>query len=138
MTASLSAHDALVAVMIATSAADEQLRAEELLSITRLVEQLPAFESYDATRVKNVSELVFEMLEVEDGLHAIVGLVHAALPEGLNETAYALACDVAAADLDIPMQERRWLRILRHDLMVDELVAAAIERAAKARHRRLS
>ena len=138
MTASLSAHDALVAVMIATSAADEQLRPEELLSITRLVEQLPVFESYDAARVKHVSELVFEMLEVEDGLHAIVGLVHEALPEGLNETAYALACDVAASDLDIPMQERRWLRILRHDLMVDELVAAAIERAARARHRRLS
>lgn len=137
MTASLSAHDALVAVMITTSAADEQLRTEELLSITRLLEQMPAFDNYDPANVKNVSALVFDMLEVEDGLNAIVGLVKEALPSGLNETAYALACDVAAADNAVKMQELRWLEILRNDLEVDALAAAAIERAAKARHRRI-
>ena len=137
MTASLSAHDALVAVMITTSAADEQLRTEELLSITRLLEQMPAFDNYDPANVKNVSALVFDMLGVEDGLNAIVGLVKEALPSGLNETAYALACDVAAADNAVKMQELRWLEILRNDLEVDALAAAAIERAAKARHRRI-
>ena len=137
MTASLSAHDALVAVMITTSAADEQLRTEELLSITRLLEQMPAFDNYDPANVKNVSAVVFDMLEVEDGLNAIVGLVKEALPSGLNETAYALACDVAAADNAVKMHELRWLEILRNDLEVDALAAAAIERAAKARHRRI-
>ncbi len=137
MTASLSAHDALVAVMITTSAADEQLRTEELLSITRLLEQMPAFDNYDPANVKNVSAVVFDMLEVEDGLNAIVGLVKEALPSGLNETAYALACDVAAADNAVKMQELRWLEILRNDLEVDALAAAAIERAAQARHRRI-
>ena len=137
MTASLSAHDALVAVMITTSAADEQLRTEELLSITRLLEQMPAFDNYDPSNVKNVSAVVFDMLEVEDGLNAIVGLVKEALPAGLNETAYALACDVAASDNTVKMQELRWLEILRNDLEVDALAAAAIERAAQARHRRI-
>ena len=138
MTASLSAHDALVAVMITTSAADEQLRTEELLSITRLLEQMPAFDNYDPSNVKNVSAVVFDMLEVEDGLNAIVGLVKEALPAGLNETAYVLACDVAASDNTVKMQELRWLEILRNDLEVDALAAAAIERAAQARHRRIT
>ena len=138
MTASLSAHDALVAVMITTSAADEQLRTEELLSITRLLEQMPAFDNYDPSNVKNVSAVVFDMLEVEDGLNAIVGLVKEALPAGLNETAYDLACDVAASDNTVKMQELRWLEILRNDLEVDALAAAAIERAAQARHRRIT
>ena len=42
------------------------------LSITRL-EQMPAFDNYDPANVKNVSAVVFDMLEVEDGLNAIVG-----------------------------------------------------------------
>jgi hypothetical protein len=41
---------------------------------------------------------VFELFEDEDGLDALFGLVREALPERLYETAYAIACDVAAAD----------------------------------------
>ena len=60
-----------------------------------------------------------------------------ALPQPLRETAYALACDVAAADGEPAEAELRMLEMIRHRLHIDRLVAAAIERGAQARHRTL-
>jgi hypothetical protein len=77
---------------------------------------------------------VFELFEEEDGLDALFGLVHEALPERLWETAYAIACDVAAADGALGQQELRFLEEMRHALDIDRLHAAAIERGARARH----
>ena len=45
-----------------------------------------------------LSQTVFDLFEQEDGLDALFGLVRENLPDRLFETAYALACDVAAAD----------------------------------------
>ena len=132
----LSPQDALVAVMIATSAADEHQKTEELLLIDRIIDALPCFIDYDKDRVRGVSEIVRELFEEEDGIDALLGLVAEALPERFNETAYALACDVAAADGSVKMTELKFLEILRHDLGVGRLAAAAIERAARAKHQR--
>jgi hypothetical protein len=74
------------------------------------------------------------MLKGEDGLDKILKLVRAALPERLRETAYALACDVAAADGKVTVEESRLLDMIRYELQVGKLVAAAIERGARARH----
>ena len=46
-----------------------------------------------------------------------------------------LACDVAAADGRPAEVELRMLELIRHRLNIDRLAAAAIERAAQARHR---
>jgi tellurite resistance protein len=129
--------DALIAVMVTTSAADEMLSTNELLSISRMVDALPAFSNYDKDRLKTVSQTVFDLLEEEDGLDALLGLVKEALPDGFNETAYALACDVAAADGTVKMSELRFLEMIRHELSVGRLAAAAIERGARARHQRI-
>jgi tellurite resistance protein len=56
------------------------------------------------------------------------------LPEKLRETAYAMACDVAAADGTVMPEEARLLAILRDRLKIDRLAGAAIERGARARH----
>jgi len=56
------------------------------------------------------------------------------LPEKLHETAYAVACDVAAADGSVKPEEARLLEILRGRLRIDNLAGAAIERGARARH----
>ncbi|MGB0497414.1 MAG: tellurite resistance TerB family protein [Rubricella sp.] len=130
-----SPEDALIAVMFATSAADNQLSEREMDTIRRLVSVLPAFEGYDAARIPAVFQSVIDLFDDEDGIDALVGLVRESLPPGLNETAYALACDVAAADGKATMSELRFLEILRQDLDVDRLVAAAIEHGARARHR---
>ena len=56
--------DALVATMVTTSAADERISANELLSIDRIIHALPAFVGYDEDRVRHVSQTVLDMLSV--------------------------------------------------------------------------
>ena len=55
-------------------------------------------------------------------------------PKKLYETAYALACDVAAADGRITQEEARVLYMIRDRLGIGRLPAAAIERGSRARH----
>ncbi len=133
----LSPQDALVAVMTAVSAADQNMTDRELASITAIIEGLPIFHDYDRGRISTVSAMVADLFEEVDGLDALLGLVKEALPEHLHETAYALACDVAAADGRIMNSELRFLEFLRYGLNMDRLAAAAIERGARARHMRL-
>ena len=131
---SMSAPDALVAVMVAVSAADEQMRTSELVAIQRIVNHMPAFSGYDVDRIRTISQTVFDLFEEEDGLDALFGLIRDALPERLHETAYALACDVVAADGKLLDMELRMLEEVREQLAVDRLHAAAIEWGARVRH----
>jgi tellurite resistance protein len=133
-TQALSAQDALVAIMVAVSASDELIRTSELVAIQKTVNHLPVFGDYDADRITRVSKMVYDLYEEEDGLDALFGLVRDVLPERLNETAYALACDVAAADGRMAETELRLLAEIRYELNVDRLAGAAIERGARARH----
>ncbi|PWR03302.1 2-dehydro-3-deoxyphosphooctonate aldolase [Meridianimarinicoccus roseus] len=130
----LTAQDSLVALMIAISASDAQIRTSELVRIQSMLNHLPIFGDYEQSRLTQVSSLVFELFEEEDGLDALFGLVREALPERLFETAYALACDVAAADGTLNEAELRLLEEMRYELSLDRLHAAAIERGARARH----
>lgn len=129
-----TAQDALVAVMLATSASDENMRTAELMSIERMVGHLPVFATYDVARIQAVSDAVFDLLEREDGLDTLFQRVRDALPDRMFETAYAMACDVAAADGRAADEELRMLEEIRYELNLDRLAAAAIERAARARH----
>ena len=80
-----------------------------------------------------LSEAIVGSWDFSDGIDTIVGLARDALSDSLRETAYALACDVAAADGKVSQEEIRLLEILRHGMNVGRLPAAAIERAARAR-----
>ena len=135
--ASLSPQDALVAVMIAVSASDENMRTSELVAIQQTVNYMPVFAGYDSDRISVVANTVFDLFEEEDGLEALFGLIRDALPEKLYETAYALACDVAAADGRLTDYEAEMLREIRHQLDVSRLHAAAIELSSQLRHRTL-
>ncbi|WP_170551493.1 tellurite resistance TerB family protein [Ruegeria atlantica] len=130
----MSPQDCLVAIMVAVSASDETIRTAELVKIEGAVNMLPVFAEYDIDRTRRVSQTVFDLFEQEDGLDALFGLIRVNLPERLNETAYALACDVAAADGSLAETELRLLEEIRYELSIDRLHAAAIERGARARH----
>lgn len=130
----LSAQDCLVAMMVAVSASDENIRTAELIKIQSSVNMLPVFGEYDIDRITVVSQFVFDLFEQVDGLDALFGLIRENLPERLYETAYALACDVAAADGRLAEPELRLLEEMRYELNLDRLHAAAIERGARARH----
>jgi tellurite resistance protein len=136
-TPSLSPQDALVAVMIAVSASDDQMRTTELVAINRMVNQMPVFQGYDPDRIRQIAQTVFDLFEEEEGLDALFGLIKEALPQKLIETAYAMACDVASADGSVRQLELEMLEEIRDQLAVDRLHAAAIEWGARVRHMRV-
>ena len=121
-------------MMIAVSASDADVKTVELVKIESTVNNLPVFANYDMDRVRVIASVVFELFEQEDGLDALFGLTRDNLPERLYETAYALACDVGAADGRLRETELRLLEEIRYELNIDRLHAAAIERGARARH----
>ncbi|WP_128254517.1 tellurite resistance TerB family protein [Falsirhodobacter deserti] len=133
---SLSQQDALLALMIAVSASHGAVETSELVAIQQMLNHLPVFAEYDIDRLGNVARTVFDLFNEEDGLDALFALVRTALDERLHETAYALACDVAAADGRLYQPELRLLEEIREELRIDRLHAAAIERGARARHMR--
>jgi tellurite resistance protein len=136
--APLSSQDCLVAVMIAISASDENIRTAELITIQSIVNHLPIFSDYDVDRIKTVAAMVLDLLSEVDGLDALFGLIRDNLPSNLNETAYVMACDVAAADGKLKQQELRMLQEIRYELNLDSLHGAAIEMAARARFQTLN
>ncbi|WP_407492026.1 tellurite resistance TerB family protein [Pseudooceanicola sp. MF1-13] len=130
----LSPQDCLVMLMIAVSVSDQTVRTSELIKIESQVNTLPIFGTYDIDRITLMSKMVYDLFAEEDGLDALFGLVQDNMPEKLNETAYALCCDVAAADGSIRVGELRLLEEIRDELNIDRLHAGAIERGARARH----
>ena len=78
-----------------------------------------------------------QLLSREEGLDEAFSEIRQGLPANLRETAYALACDVAAADGEAQQEELRVLELMRHRLNIDRLIAAGIERGARARFQTL-
>jgi len=133
----ITPHEALVYIMITMSAADRQISDRELDRIAQIVRHLPVFMGYDIEKLAKTAERCGDLLSNEDGLEELLETVADALPKKLHETAYALAVEVAAADLKVPDEEIRLLELLRDALHLDKLVTAAIERSARARHQTL-
>jgi uncharacterized membrane protein YebE (DUF533 family) len=130
----LTPHEALIYIMITMAAVDRQISDHELEKIAQTVQQLPVFMGYDVNDLPKTAERCGELLGKEDGLDELLELVEAGLPRKLYETAYALAVEVAAADLRVPDEEIRFLELLRDQLHLDKLVTAAIERCMRGRY----
>jgi hypothetical protein len=109
----------------------------ELAKIGNMVKTLPIFVDYDPNELVHTAEEAARILNSEDGLNSIIQIIRDALPRRLRETAYALACDVIAADRHASAEEVKMLEYLRRKLEIDGLVAKALERGARARHVRL-
>ena len=133
----LDPHSALIHTMVLVSAAEGRMSDRELQVMGRLVRHLPVFTGFDPDRIVEVGNACAELLTQDDGLDAALEQIGDALSTPLCETAYALACDVAAADGRPAEAELQMLELIRHRLHLDRLAAAAIERAAQARHRTL-
>ena len=129
----ISHHAALIYTMVLVSAADQDMSDAELRTIGEIVNFLPVFADYDPQLLPNTAEACAEMLGVEDGLDRAFDLIKSSVPPKLRETAYALACDVAVSDGEMNQEKLRVLELIRHRLEIDRLIAAAIERGARAR-----
>ncbi len=131
----VSHQEALIYTMVTLSAADRSMTDGELMKIGDIVKTLPVFRDFDRDRLVAVAEACGTLLQEDDGLDTVLKVISTSLPQRLYDTAYALAVEVAAADLHVEQEELRFLQILRDALNLDPLVVAAIERGARARYR---
>lgn len=134
MSSTISPHTALIYTMVLVSASDRDMTDNELATMGEIIRFLPVFRGYDLEKLGNATETCAHLLDAEEGLDAVLGLIQEAVPERLHETAYAIACEVAAADGKLSQEELRLLEIIRHRLAVGRLAAAAIERGVRARY----
>lgn len=132
--ATINHHAALIYTMVLVSASDRNMTDAELATIGDMVLHLPVFRDFDRKKLTKVGAECARLLQKEDGLDQAFKLIKRALPKKLRETAYALACDVIAADGRASQEELRVLEMIRGRLDLDRLIAAAIERGARARH----
>ncbi|MBY0227623.1 MAG: tellurite resistance TerB family protein [Hyphomicrobium sp.] len=135
--AKLTAPEALIFAMITISAVDREISDEELRRIGSIVSELPPFEGYNRDWLVHEAQACGKLLKKPDGLRAVLQLVKDTLPRRLYETAYVLAAEVAASDLQVREEEIRCLELLAEALGLDKLTCAALERAARARHQRV-
>lgn len=128
---------ALIYIMVMVAPADNNMADAEMQIIGDIVNHLPVFADYDQKRLTKDLKDCAAMLGRDAGLEEALKTVKGAVPAKLRETAYAVACDVAAASGEVSQETLRLLELLRHRLTVDRLLAAAIERGARARFTRL-
>ena len=125
---------ALIYTMVLVSAADRDMTDSEMHTIGDIVKHLPVFRGVSAAKLTSTAQDCAKLLGESDGLDKTLELISGSLPKRLHETAYALSCDVAAADGEASQEELRMLELLRHRLKVGRLESAAIERGARARY----
>lgn len=134
MTEPLGHHEALIYTMVTMSAVDRTMTDAEIARIGEIVSNLPIFAEYDGDNLVHASEACGEILGQANGLQQVLQLIRSALPKKLRETAYAVALEVAAADLNVRPEETRFLEMLSDNLELDKLTTAAIERGIRARN----
>ncbi len=129
----LDHHSALIYTMVLASAAGSGVTDTELRTIGDIVTHLPIFAEYDSKQLTKTLSACSDLLQKENGLELALKEIKGVLPPRLRETAYALACDVVASDGEASQDELRFLELFRDGLVIDRLVAVAIERGARAR-----
>ncbi|MCK5748687.1 MAG: tellurite resistance TerB family protein [Oricola sp.] len=132
--ANLTPQEAVIYLMVLTSASDGAIKDEELRTIGRVVRSFPLFSDADEAGLVKSAEACGALMSSEGGLHKVLESAAAALPDHLSETAYAAVIDVVTADESLDVTEIRVLELIRDALGVPDEGAAAIEHAARARH----
>jgi tellurite resistance protein len=133
----LDHHRALIYTMVIVSAADSEMPDAELRIIGDIVGDLPVFSDFDRSELPRALNDCTELINRENGLEQILKVIKSGLPAKLRETAYAIACDLVAADGAATQEELRILELIGQRLNIDRLVAAAVERGARARFQTL-
>lgn len=136
--ASLTPQEAIIYLMVMTSASDGRITDTELRTIGRVVRSFPLFSESDEEALVETAEACGALMASDDGLHKVLAAAAAALPSHLAETAYAAVVDVVTADEGLEMTEIRVLELIRNALDVKDRGAEAIEHAARARHMTLA
>lgn len=130
----LTPAEAVIYLMVMTSASDGRFSETEMRTIGRVVRSFGMFTEEDEQSLVQTAEDAGALMSSDGGLHKVLEAAAQALPPHLNETAYAAVVDVVTADENLDMTEIRVMELIRNSLKVGDDGAAAIEHAARARH----
>jgi hypothetical protein len=133
----LDAPEALVLTMVLVAAADGGMSDREIGVMSGLVQTLPVFRDFTTEQLRGATDAAVKLLNEDDGLQHAARLMRSALEPRLRETAYALACEVVAANSVTQQRTLEMLELVKTELRLDPLVATAIERGVRARHQRV-
>jgi hypothetical protein len=133
----LSPQDALVAVMLAVSVADETIRTSELVQISNLVENLPIFADYDQASSRRWAPWCWASSSARTASTACSPSCAATCPSGCGRRPTLWPATSPPPTAASPTPEGRMLEEIRDELGLDRLHAAAIERGARARFQTL-
>lgn len=130
--------EALIYLMVMSSASDRDMSDPELGSIGEVVRSWPVFQDFDPERIIAVAQECQQIVQETHGLDEVLALANGVIPKRLRDTAYAAAFEVAAADLEMRIEEARILQRIADALGLDGDTVNAIEVAAKARAKTLT
>lgn len=130
----LTPQEAIIYLMVMTSASDGAINDAELRAIGRVVRSFPVFSESDEGSLVQTAEACGALMSSDGGLHKVLESAAASLPPHLGETAYAAVVDVVTADENLDITEIRVLELIRNALSIPDDGAAAIEHSARARH----
>jgi tellurite resistance protein len=133
----LDPQEALVCTMVLVAAAGGGITDREIGMMSGVVQTLPIFHDFSAERLDAATNAAVDLLREDDGLKHAARLIRESLEPRLRETAYALACEVVAADRSVAQDSLSMLAFVREELNLDALLTAAIERGARARHQQV-
>jgi len=130
----LDPQEALICTMVLVAAADGAMTDREIGVMAGLVQTLPVFHTFTNDGLVSATDMAVELLAEDDGLSHAARLIRDALGQRLRETAYALACEVIAADHAASQPALQMLEFVGAELHLDPLVAAALQRGVRARY----
>ena len=130
----LQPQEALVCTMVLVAVADAGMSDREIGVMSAQVQTLPAFRNFSTEQLDHATETAVTLLGEEDGLSHAARLIRDALEPRLRETAYALACEVIAAEHHPSQPALEMLEFVATELHLDPLVASAIKRGVRARY----
>ena len=133
----LDPQEALVCTMVLVAATDGGISDSEIGVMAGLVQTLPVFHNFSTEQLDEATGAAIDLLREDEGLNHAGSMIRDALEPRLRETAYALACEVVAADRMASQSTLQMLEFVMNELHLDPLVASAIERGTRARHQRV-
>ena len=100
-----STHEALIYLMVITSASDREMTDVELARIGVVTRSWPIFEDFNEDDLIPTAQTCQRLLQDKQGLDGVLALARSAIPTHLHDTAYAAAFEVATVDLEMRMEE---------------------------------
>jgi tellurite resistance protein len=126
--------EAMLAVALATSAADGNIAEEEAKGIFAYLLQMKMFEGVTQRQLSDIFKKLGKILQAE-GVGGLVTIAKSSLPPELRETAFACAVDIAMADGSVEASEQALLEELQKVLEVSDDLGRSIVQVMMIKNR---